>query len=190
MDDKLDKEYLVTAVGIMERGGVGFVDGLSDAQILAAEQQHGIRFPPDLRSFLSYRLPIGEGFPDWRRPSSTSIANQFSSPLDGILFDITKNGFWYHGWGSRPESEQQAVEIAKERIQTAPVLIPVFRHRYMPDRPRLPGNPVFSVHQTDVIYYGFNLMSYLSREFGVEGSPTPPEAPRGIEFWSELEQLD
>jgi hypothetical protein len=39
-------------------------------------------------------------------------------------------------------------------------LIPIFVHRMMPDDPHLAGNPVFSVHQTDIIHYGFALADY------------------------------
>jgi hypothetical protein len=52
------------------------------------------------------------------------------------------------------------------------------------------GNPVFSVYQTDVIYYGFDLPSYLFEEFGVPNPFPRPERPREIELWSELERLN
>ena len=35
----------------------------------------------------------------------------------------------------------------------------------MPDRPQLNGNPIFSIHQTDMIYYGFDLDDYFRHEF-------------------------
>ena len=34
----------------------------------------------------------------------------------------------------------------------------------MPDRPHLNGNPVLSVYQTDIVYYGFDLDDYLRHE--------------------------
>ena len=33
----------------------------------------------------------------------------------------------------------------------------------------MPGNPVFSVHQTDIIVYGDNLWDYIDHEFGDGG---------------------
>ena len=49
------------------------------------------------------------------------------------------------------------------------------------------GNPVFSVYQTDIIYYGGDLLSYFACEFhGVAKWHTPPLDVRPIRFWSEL----
>jgi hypothetical protein len=47
-----------------------------------------------------------------------------------------------------------------------PRLVPVFSHRYLPAEPHLSGNPVLSVYQTDIIYYGSNLKRYIAHEFG------------------------
>ncbi len=61
------------------------------------------------------------------------------------------------------------------------------------------GNPVFSVHQTDIIYYGKNLWDYFEQEFGPHGegwyggqqyAETTSEeylaVHRPIRFWSSL----
>ena len=69
----------------------------------------------------------------------------------------------------------------------APKLIPLFGHRFLPDRPREAGNPVFSVYQTDIIYYGTNLANYFANEFHLDiGAPRcrPEEPIKRIEFWS------
>jgi len=47
------------------------------------------------------------------------------------------------------------------------VPIPVYSHRYLPSEPKATGNPVLSVHQTDIIYYGNDLASYFSRSMKV-----------------------
>ena len=57
----------------------------------------------------------------------------------------------------------------------------------IPDRPNTSGNPVFSVHQTDIIYYGCDLRDYFVHEF-FSGSemgvwPIDTESMREIEFW-------
>ena len=69
-------------------------------------------------------------------------------------------------------------------------MIPVFAHRYLPASPWASGNPVFSIYQTDIIYYGLNLPSYLFAEFGVPNPFPTSDTPREIEFWSELERLN
>jgi hypothetical protein len=59
----------------------------------------------------------------------------------------------------------------------------------MPDRPTRAGNPVISVHQTDLIYYGTTLENYLHNEyhhfFGTPAYNLQGEARR-IDFWSSL----
>ena len=64
--------------------------------------------------------------------------------------------------------------------------IPVYVHRRMPDRPHAAGNPVFSVHQTNIIYYGADLRDYLLHEFLGDkdlGRWPIPDSVRRIEFW-------
>jgi hypothetical protein len=94
---------------------------------------------------------------------------------------------------------RQLVAILKERgiafetgpavrrlVAEAPALIPVYHHRMIPDRPGAPGNPVFSVHQTDIIYYGIHLRDYLVHEFLTAadiGAWPIPDSVRRIEFW-------
>jgi hypothetical protein len=53
----------------------------------------------------------------------------------------------------------------------------------IPDEPNLAGNPVFSVHQTDIIYYGFDLADYLRHDFHIPGREPWPENIRQIRFW-------
>jgi len=64
----------------------------------------------------------------------------------------------------------------------------------LPDRPPAPGNPVFSVYQTDIIYYGGDLENYLCNEyhyyFGTPQYVALPSQIRSIEFWSWLVELN
>jgi hypothetical protein len=103
-------------------------------------------------------------------------------PLDGILFDV-EHDTWLPEWGVRPERIDDAKALVEQYVEEAPRLLPIYSHRIMPDRPHPPGNPVLSVHQTDIIYYGFDLDDYLRHEFGLPGrKPWPPEV-RSIDFW-------
>jgi hypothetical protein len=46
---------------------------------------------------------------------------------------------------------------------------------------------VFSIYQTDVIYYGDDLVDYIAREFHVPPLyPSPVVGRRRIPFWSDL----
>ena len=77
--------------------------------------------------------------------------------------------------------------MARARVAQAPRLIPVMGHRYIPAEPELAGNPVFSVYQTDIIYYGVDLATYLRCEFGqLDHVNAVREEARRIRFWSEL----
>jgi hypothetical protein len=73
-------------------------------------------------------------------------------PRRGVLFDVEQNRFWLDSWGERPDSLETALRVANDLVTAAPKLIPIFAHRMIPDESCLPGNPVFSVHQTDVIH--------------------------------------
>jgi hypothetical protein len=161
---------------------INFDRGLTDAEVVAAENRFGFRFPPDLRAFLQTALPRGPKFPDWRSGEESAIRQWLDGPRQGILFDID-SGFWLEEWGPRPASLEEARRVASELVAAAPKLIPIFGHRMMPDEPHLAGNPVFSVHQTDIIHYGFDLADYLRREFALPASGTPPDQVRPIRFW-------
>ncbi|HEX4793393.1 MAG TPA: hypothetical protein VH370_06355 [Humisphaera sp.] len=170
----------------MKEHGVVFDKGLSDGETDRIELEFGFRFPSDLREFLKVGLPISDGFPDWRRESTASLRERLATALEGILFDVEHNGFWLDEWGKRPATLAEAQKIVRQLVAAAPVLIPVYRHRMIPDRPNIAGNPVFSVHQTDIIYYGVDLRDYLIHEFLAKkdlGIWPLPQKIRAIEFW-------
>ncbi len=87
-------------------------------------------------------------------------------------------------WGPRPAALEEACQTASGLIEKAPKLIPIYGHRMMPDEPEQPGNPVFSVHQTDIIYYGFDLADYLRHEFHLLGRLAWPDRVRPTRFWT------
>jgi hypothetical protein len=173
-------------VSILRDRGVPFEEGLSDTDADRVEAEFGFRFPPDLREFLGAGVPVGEGFPDWRRESRDSLNERLSVPVDGVLFDVEHNGFWLDEWGPQPVTLAEAQTLVRRLVASAPMLVPVYKHRMIPDRPHVSGNPVFSVHQTDIIYYGADLPDYLIHEFLVDkgiGIWPIPDATRRIEFW-------
>jgi hypothetical protein len=70
--------------------------------------------------------------------------------------------------------------------------------RYLPSEPLLGGNPVFSVHQTDIIFYGCDLRDYVWNEFAPQderwkrfqglSEAEASAAFRPIRFWTALAQ--
>jgi hypothetical protein len=169
----------------LRRRGLVVEAGLTDHERKVVEGRYGFRFPPDLAEFLATGLPLGDDFPDWRRPTA-AIQEQLDWPLEGILFDIEHSSFWLPEWGARPAELERAKAIATERVGGAPRLIPISGHRYLVSEPCEAGNPVLSVHQTDIIWYGSDLASYFEAEYGAGYSSIDFEAIRSVRFWSRM----
>ena len=161
----------------MERWTTGY----SALELREAEKRFGLRFPPDLFELLRQRRPV-QGY-DWLTDQA-AIERALLAPLEGILFDV-ENGLWRSDWGERPETAKARAEMVTEIVWSAPRLIPILGHRYLPETPDARGNPVFSVMQSDVIYYGRDLDDYFAREFNETVPPLTGEA-RYIPFWSDL----
>lgn len=176
---------------ILRAAGFAVAPGLSFDELARAEAVVGAPFPPDLRDFLAEGLPEGERFPDWRQPTSSQIRGRLDWPSDGAAFDVVNDAFWWKGWGTRPVDSSEAVARARAELAGVPRLTPVYAHRYLPAEPNAAGNPVFSVYQTDVIYYGRDLRDYLLREFAPHGTTAALRGRiRRVRFWSDLEELD
>jgi hypothetical protein len=173
----------------LEEAGVALVPGLTKPEIQGAQESYGFIFPPDLRDLLMFGLPVSKDWPNWRNADDPAIWRMLNWPYEGIRFDIQNNAFWRQEWGPKPPSLTEAFAVAKQKVDDAPKLIPVLGHRYLPDRPNIAGNPVFSVYQTDIIYYGSDLWNYLENEFYYYFK-TPKynlkQPIRRIEFWSDL----
>jgi hypothetical protein len=106
-------------------------------------------------------------------------------PLTGILFDVEEAGLWWPEWGERPPSEAERAEVVTAVVATAPRLIPIYSHRYIPEEPHEAGNPVFSVYQSDIILYGTNLENYLENEFSTPLRYEIVGEAKRIRFWSD-----
>jgi hypothetical protein len=180
---------VATLVDLLRRlDDVVLADGLTDEEVSKVESTFAFRFPPDLRQLLQYALPVSPSFLDWRGASEESLRGRLDWPADGICFDIENNSFWWKEWGPKPADIATAQEIARREIANYPTLIPIFSHRYIPEEPHVAGNPVFSIYQTDIIYYGVDLTNYFGNEFSSPRQYNLPnlESVRKIRFWSEL----
>lgn len=170
--------------------GVLFAKGLDEQEFSKIEKFYGIRFPPDLKDFLRTALPISKGFYNWRDFSEdnvNSIKHMLNWPLEGMIFDIEYNNFWYEEWGPKPSNLLDAIELCRKEMEKVPKLIPIFGHRYISSEPEERGNPIFSVYQTDNIYYGEDLLSYLKIEFNMKRREEIDYTKvKYIRFWSEI----
>lgn len=74
-----------------------------------------------------------------------------------------------------------------------PTLVPIYSHRFMPAAPAPDRAPVLSVHGSDIIFYGSDLLDYLRNEFvrppGMTASEPLPRAsaPLPVHPWTDLD---
>ena len=176
-----------TIVSVLkEEREIKFDAGMTDDELDGCEREFGFQFPEDLRAFLKVALPVSERFPNWRNGDREDLKSWLQLPVEGIVFDVQDNGFWLPEWGERPSDPDAAGNLVRQLVNAAPKLVPVYAHRMIPDRPTTAGNPVFSVHQTDIIYFGCDLRDYFLHEFfsGTETGLWPiSDTIRPIEFW-------
>ncbi len=193
----MNKQQIDFLVNEMKKAGIKFGDGLTDKEVELIENKFNFQFPPDLKVFLQNKLPFCEGFVNWRwalhsKTQYNLVVERINWTLDGMLFDV-EHGKWYENfWGEQPKTLEEKIAKVTDLYKTYPKLIPIFSHRYIPSTPNKVGNPVFSVHQTDIVYYGNDLASYFSNEFYFELDDKlfnrPKKPNRTIAFWGELVQ--
>ena len=157
--------------------------GLTEAEFAAIEHEFGFTFAADHRAFLAAGVPSGRGWPDWRGPDRAALRERLAVPVNGVLFDVVENDFWYGGWGPRPGAGEAAVVAARAFLLTAPRMIPIFAHRYLPAVTS--GHPVLSIYQTDVVFYGNDIDDWLNREFQL-GRPAAESKRATVPFWRDL----
>lgn len=180
-----------TVLDLLVATGVAIRPGLLTDELSRVESAFEFQFPEDLKCFLSQALPVSHGFPDWRDGDESALRMAVAWPFEGIAYDIEHNDFWLPAWPSKPDDLADAIEVARREVGRAPKLIPVCGHRYLPADPPTLGNPVFSVYQTDVIYYGRDLEAYFGCEFGTLGYDDAVSGEmRRIPFWSDLAEVD
>ena len=155
--------------------------GDSQAELDRAQERYGLNFPPDLLELLKdRRLTRGHDLND-----EATIRKMLAWPFEGLLFDVESGFLWWPEWGTRPDGAGERAEVLRAVVAGAPPLIPLYSHRYLPAEPHEAGNPVFSVYQSDIVYYGADLEDYFAREFGAPGQPLQEPIKR-IRFWSDL----
>lgn len=182
-----DEKMYQECITLMKQQGVEFAEGLSSDEIAAIEKHYGVKFPQSLKEFLMEALPVSKGFYNWRdlRSDNTDFIEQMIRyPLESFE-EFASEVDWCEEWGDQPETLQELENIIRTRLRSAPKLIPLYSHRYIPvysDNP-----PVFSVHGVDVIYYGENLEQYLNAEFGEKKqSQLNWKEIKCIPFWSDV----
>lgn len=166
--------------------------GMNEFELSRAEEVYGFRFPPDWREVLSQVLPVDavnvehQRFPDWRQVPSDYIQGRMQWPFEMLIWDVERNHHRLPGWSEEPHLDEDLKEMTRATLRSAPCLIPIYGHRFLPATPYESGNPIFSMHGTDTIGYGADLLSYFCREFKVT-DPREEKPPfKTIPFWEPL----
>jgi hypothetical protein len=164
------------------------VPGLSSAEIAAIEDQLGFQLPEDFAFLLQNFQDPGQVLFPWSNFKKQKYDDMIHWILKGIEFDIDENEFWMDRWGKRPMGLSSALDIARRDFATWPKLLPIYGHRFLAAEPCHRDNPVFSIMQTDIIYYGATLAHYLVNEFVDHDYTlhTYAQKIRKIAIWSEL----
>jgi hypothetical protein len=183
------------ASGCSWQRGTKWLGGLSEEQIDEAETQLNLRFPPDYRLFLqrlhSVDKPvlctgyfaIGEipepggdyvaaaldedagqymaldeipSFYNWV-DGQDSIRTMLEGIVHGLIFSAT--------WEAEPDRIPEIEQNIRSRVAAAPELIPVIAPRFLLAEPCQSGNPVLSIHQSDIVVYAANLRDFLLDSF-------------------------
>ncbi|MGW5059934.1 hypothetical protein ACWEQ2_21930 [Streptomyces sp. NPDC004096] len=169
----------------MLHAGVEIERGMNGRELDRVEERWEFRFAPEHRALLGEGLPVGSrSWPDWRDGDPEDLAGRLAWPVEGVLFDVERNGFWHPDWDPRPAGAQDALDLARAYLGKVPVMVPIHSHRYLLGDPDRTGTPVLSMYQTDIIYYGTDLVDYFHHEFG-RPVPTPDDHQYvPIPFWS------
>jgi hypothetical protein len=171
-------------------------DGLSERELDRAEHRFSIRFPPTWREVLTVVHPVARpkpprdqdgvrrwtACPDWRRRDETGTRDLIDAPVDGLLFDVEQNGFWWADWGIRPAHTPAARALAAARLVTVPRLVPLWGHQYVAADD---ASPVFSIVQADLYIPALTIGDVTT---GRNQDAVPVEEwPIGrVPFWSDL----
>lgn len=170
---------------ILKKQKIKIECGLTEIEILNAERRYGVAFPIPLRILLKEFLPIDEGFYNWRDDSDKNVAHvlqHLNWPKDSVLQNLDEIS-WSNNWGAKPRKKEQEQDEIIKRLQQAPQMIPVYRHRFIPAVEGSP--PVFSIYGWDIIYYGETLFDYFLMEFGKKEQRTGNSIQR-VPFWSDI----
>ncbi|MBP3388064.1 MAG: hypothetical protein J6L23_05950 [Clostridia bacterium] len=168
----------------LESVGVKFEKGLCERDFKRIKEIYGITFPEVWKRFYKAGLPVSikkdekklsspMPFPIWNDYSEENverIKTKMKKPYEWLKSDVltsfdSNKPFWLKDWGTLPETKEEAAIRFDELIKTAPVLIPVYSHRYVPMLENIIDPPVISTVGIDTIMYGKNQFDYLQNEF-------------------------
>ena len=176
------------SINLLKAKGIEFETGLTGVEMEKIESTYKIEFPKSLKMFLMAVLPVSRGFYNWRNFDEDNIRfikMVMNRPIEDVC-EFADEIYWCDDWGEEPENEVDICRAVRNKLKNAPILLPIYGHRYMPvisvDNP-----PVISVHGIDIIYYGKDLEDYFEVEFGGKKQEAIWfENVQPISFWSDI----
>lgn len=162
-------------------------NGFTDSEIISFEEKWQFTFPEQYRIFLSQLgAPMSYSpmcrwieekndmglvdlptFFDWKKDEKY-IKNAIENVIEGLIFDIENNNLWRASWGEKPDSLDKQIAIFKDVFAKAPKLIPIQGNRYLLTVEIDGTYPILSVHQSDIIIYGYDFRKYLVLDMSKE----------------------
>ncbi len=171
-------------------------DGLAEAEIHDVEERFDIVVPPLWRRVLARVHPIGRSkpprgphgtlpliaYPDWRLRDEATTRNLIDAPIDGLLFDVEHNDFWWADWGQRLDEVPARRKRAVGHLADVPRLVPLWSHLYVA---ATDDSPVFSIVQADLYVPALSVADLPTGQN--QGVVALDDWPIGnIPFWSDL----
>lgn len=174
-------------IEMLKQKGVVFERGLNSGEIDMIETLYDISFPNDLKTFYMSALPVSNDFYNWRDISPENVCKiqwAFIKPVLSIAEGVDEVD-WNDKWGEEPTCNIIRREKIIQMVKDAPKLIPIYGHRYVATQ--YDNNPVLSICDLDIIYYGSNIKDYLYNEFKLKAFENMGYAKiKPIDFWSDL----
>lgn len=172
----------------LKKRGVEFELGLTNNEVDKIESIYNIILPYELKLFLKTAVPISDGFYNWRNfaPENIKFIKETILSFKNNIIECFDDVEWCPKWGKEPEDIEKRKAKIIEMVNNAPTIIPLYGHRGMAEI-NVMNNPVFSIVDTDIIYYGKNIINYLEIEFDIKKYDSLNlKNITYIPFWSDL----
>ena len=122
------------SINLLKAKGIEFETGLTGVEMEKIESTYKIEFPKSLKMFLMAVLPVSRGFYNWRNFDEDNIRfikMVMNRPIEDVC-EFADEIYWCDDWGEEPENEVDICRAVRNKLKNAPILLPIYGHRYMP----------------------------------------------------------
>lgn len=176
----------------LRNAGLCFAQGMTQEELNRAEEVFGFRFPKEIREFLSFAVPVGKDFFDYRdvSPENQKRFCDFQNRIvDYFRFDLENNRedlleLLAQPLGNPADFDSAVLDFLHSSVK----LIPFYAHRCFFDG--MDDMPIVSFLQpVDTIFYASNFREYLEVEFlrkEHDAEDPPQERKKETGIWQYL----